>query len=318
MTTKRIIAVFGATGAQGGGLVRAIAADTNGGFTARAITRNPASDKARALADLGIEVVGADSDDPSSLAPALAGAYGAYCVTNFWEHLDAVRDGRQATAMAHATKAAGVQHAVWSTLEDVRKWVPLDDDRLPTLYGHFKCPHFDSKGAVDSVFTNEGAPTTFLRAAFYWDNFVHMGMGPRKGDDGNLVLALPLGGAKLPGVGVEDVGGCAYGIFREGTASVGSYIGVAGDILSGDEMASKMGRALGKTIHFYDVPFDAYRKLGFPGAEDLGNMFQFQQMFAEEFYKARDPKRARELNPQLLNFDGWLAKYAAQIPVAGE
>ena len=315
MTTKRIIAVFGATGAQGGGLVRAIAADKNGPFTVRAITRNPKSDKARALVDLGVEVVAGDTDNPSTLTPALAGAYGAFCVTNFWEHLDADREGRQATAMARATKAAGVQHVVWSTLEDVRKWVPLDDARLPTLYRKYKCPHFDSKGEMDDVFTKEAAPTTFMRAAFYWDNFIYFGMGPRKADDGNLVLALPLGGAKLPGIGAEDIGKCALGIFREGTKTVGSYIGVAGETLSGEEMASKMGRAMGKTINFYDVPFDAFRKLGFPGAEDLGNMFQFQQMFAEEFYKARDPKRSRELNPELLNFDAWLAKHAAQIPI---
>jgi uncharacterized protein YbjT (DUF2867 family) len=315
MTDKQIIAVFGATGAQGGGLARAIAADRSGQFTARAITRNPSSDKARTLADLGIEVVAGDTDDPSSLAPALAGSYGAYCVTNFWEHLDADREGRQATAMARATKAAGVQHVVWSTLEDVRQWVPLDDQRLPTLYGKFKCPHFDSKGAVDEVFVKEAAPTTFMRVAFYWDNFISFGMGPRKNEDGSLVLALPLGGAKLPGIGAEDVGKCALGIFREGTKSVGSYIGVAGETLSGEDMASKMGHALGKPVNFYDMPFDAYRQLGFPGAEDLGNMFQFQQMFAEDFYKARDPKRSRELNPELMDFDAWLAKYSSRIPI---
>jgi uncharacterized protein YbjT (DUF2867 family) len=315
MTNKQIIAVFGATGAQGGGLARAIAADKNGQFTARAITRNPSSDKARTLADLGIEVVAGDSDDPASLAPALAGAYGAFCVTNFWEHLDADREGRQAAAMARATKAAGVQHVVWSTLEDVRKLVPLDDQRLPTLYGKYKSPHFDSKGAVDEVFMKEAAPTTFMRAAFYWDNFIYFGMGPRKNDDGSLVLALPLGGAKLPGIGAEDIGKCAFGIFREGTKTVGSYIGAAGETLSGEDMASKMGRALAKPINFYDIPFDAYRALGFPGAQDLGNMFQFQQMFAEDFYKARDPKRSRELNPELMDFDAWLAKYASKIPI---
>lgn len=317
MTNKRIIAVFGATGAQGGGLVRAIAADKDGPFAARAITRNPSSEKARALADLGVEVVAADADEPSTLAPALSGAYGAFVVTNFWEHLSAEREGHQAAAMARATKAAGVQHVVWSTLEDVRKYVPLDDDRLPTLYGAFKCPHFDSKGAMDDTFTREGAPTTFMRVAFYWDNFIHFGMGPRRGEDGNLVLALPLGGAKLPGIAVDDVGRCAHGIFREGTGSVGSYVGIAGETLSGEEMAAKMGRAMGQTIHFYDVPFDAYRKLGFPGAEDLGNMFQFQQLFAEEFYKQRDPKRSRELNPQLQDFDAWLQRNASRISIAG-
>ena len=315
MTARKIIAVFGATGAQGGGLVRSILADPDGEYVARAITRNPQSDKARALSDAGVEVVAADADDASTLAPALAGAYGAFCVTNFWEHLNADREGMQAAAMARATHAAGVKHVVWSTLEDVRKWVPLDDDRLPTLYGKYKCPHFDSKGEMDKVFAEEGAPTAFLRAAFYWENFIYFGLGPRKGDDGSLVLALPLGGATLPGIGAEDIGKCAHGIFREGVSTVGKYIGVAGDQLTGEEMAAKMGRAMGQTVNFYDVPFDTFRGFGFPGAEDLGNMFQFQAMLGDEFLKARDPKRSRELNPALLDFDAWLAQNASKIPV---
>lgn len=315
MPDKKIIAVFGATGAQGGGLARAIAADTNGPFTARAITRNPNSDKAQALAAAGVEVVAGDTDDASTLTTALAGAYGAFCVTNYWEHFSADREGAQATAMARATKAAGLQHVVWSTLEDTRKWIPLDDPRMPTINGKYKCPHFDSKGVVDDVFTNEAAPTSFLLAAFYWDNFIYFGMGPRAGDNGELTLALPLGGAKLPGISAGDVGGCAYGVFKKGPDAVGQRFGVAGESLSGSDMAEKMGRAIGRTVHFYDVPFDTYRGLGFPGAEDLGNMFQFQQIMGEDFQRARDPKLSRELNPALLDFDAWLAANAAKMPI---
>ena len=316
MPDKKIIAVMGATGAQGGGLVRAIAADRGGPFTARAVTRKPDSDKAKALAALGVEVVAGDSDDPPSLDRAFAGAFGAFCVTNFWEHFSAEREGAQATAMARATKRAGVQHVVWSTLEDTRKWVPLGDSRLPTLQGKYKVPHFDSKGSVDQVFATEAAPTAYLLAAFYWENFIHFGMGPRKGDDGNLVLALPLGGAKLPGIGAEDIGRCAYGIFRRGTGTVGQRFGFAGESLSGPEMAAKFGRALDKKVNFFDVPFDAYRAMGFPGAEDLGNMFQFHALLGDEFQRSRDAKLALELNPQLLNFDAWLAANLASVPVA--
>ncbi len=315
MSDKKIIAVFGATGAQGGGLVRAIAADVNGPFTARAITRDPNSDKSKALAALGVEVVAGNTDDASTLAAALAGAYGAFCVTNFWEHFSAEREGVQAAAMARATKAAGVQHVVWSTLEDTRKWIPLTDDRLPTLHGQFKCPHFDSKGAMDAVFAAEAAPTTYMTAAFYWENFIHFGMGPRAGEDGNLVLAMPLGGVKLPGIGAEDIGRCAYGIFKEGTSTVGQRIGVAGESLSGADMAAKMGKALGRTVNFFDVPFDVYRGLGFPGAEDLGNMFQFQAILGEEFQRYRDPVRSRALNASLSDFDAWLAANAGKIAI---
>lgn len=315
MPDKKIIAVFGATGAQGGGLARAIAADPNGAFVARAITRNPSSDKARALAALGVEVVGADADDPPSLAPALAGAYGAFCVTNFWEHFSAEREGAQAVAMARATRAAGLQHVVWSTLEDTRKWVPLDDTRMPTLHGKYKVPHFDSKGAVDAVFANEGAPTTYMMAAFYWENFIYFGMGPRANEQGELVLAMPLGSAKLPGIAAEDIGWATYGIFVEGPSTVGARIGLAGESLSGEEMAEKMSRALNRKVQFYNVPFDAYRGLGFPGAEDLGNMFQFHDILGDEFQRARDPRRTRALHPGVLDFDAWLAANAARIPI---
>lgn len=316
MSDKKIIAVFGATGAQGGGLARAIAADPEGPFIARAITRNPNSANAQALAALGVEVVAGDTDDAESLARALAGAHGAFCVTNFWEHFSAEREGAQASAMARATRAAGVQHVIWSTLEDTRKWVPLTDTRMPTLHGQYKVPHFDSKGAVDHVFAEEGAPTTYLMAAFYWENFIHFGMGPRAGENGDLVLAMPLGGAKLPGISAEDIGRAAYGIFKEGPSTVGQRIGVAGESLSGEDVASKMSRALGRPVHFVDVPFNTYRGLGFPGAEDLGNMFQFQAMLGDEFQGYRDAARTRVLNPALLDFDAWLAANASRIPIA--
>jgi uncharacterized protein YbjT (DUF2867 family) len=313
--SKKIIAVFGATGAQGGGLARAIAADSTGEFVARAITRDVNSDKAKALAALGIEVVAADADKPETLAAALNGAYGAFVVTNFWEHFSAEREGVQASNIARATKAAGLQHVVWSTLEDTRRDYPADGSTMPVLHGQYNVPHFDSKGAVDHVFTNEGAPTTFLAAAFYWDNLIYFGMGPRAGENGDLVLAFPLGGVKLPGIAAKDIGGVAYGIFKQGPSTAGQYIGAAGESLTGEEMAAKLGRAIGRTVHFFDVPFDTYRGLGFPGAEDLGNMFQYQQMQGETFQAARDAAKSRQLHPALLDFDGWLAANAAAIPI---
>jgi uncharacterized protein YbjT (DUF2867 family) len=316
MPTKKIIAIFGATGAQGGGLARAIAADTTGEFTARAITRNPNSDKAKALAALGIEVVAGDTDNPASLAPALAGAYGVFAVTNFWEHFSAEREGEQAKAIARATRAAGVQHVVWSTLEDTRNDIPLSDPRMPVLHGQYNVPHFDSKGAVDHVFANEGAPTTYLLAAFYWENFIYFGMEPRSGENGDLVLTMPLGGVKLPGIAAEDIGRAAYGIFKQGTGTVGQRIGIAGDALSGEEMAAKMGKALGRTVKFVDVPFDTFRGLGFPGAEDIGNMFQYQAILNDEFLRNRDPVKTRALNPGTMNFDAWLNVNASKIPIA--
>jgi uncharacterized protein YbjT (DUF2867 family) len=315
MPDKKIIAVIGATGAQGGGLVRAIAADREGPFTARAITRKPDSDKARELVQLGAEVVAGDADNPSSLDAAFAGAHGVFCVTNFWEHMSPEREYTQAGNMARATKRAGVGHVVWSTLEDSRKAVPLHDNRLPTLQGKYKVPHFDAKGEADAVFAAEAAPASYLLAAFYWENFIFFGMGPRKGPDGNLALALPLGGTKLPGISGPDVGGCAYGIFKRGPEAVGKRFGIAGDVLSGEEMAAGMGRALGQNVSFQDVPFDVFRSLGFPGADDLGNMFQFQAIQGDKFLRDRDPQLSRSLFPGLQSYETWLAANASRIPV---
>lgn len=316
MTDKKIIAVTGATGAQGGGLVRAIVADRDGPFRARAITRKPDSDKAKALAALGVEVTAGDADDPPSLARAMAGAHAVFCVTNFWEHFSTERELAQASALARATRAAGVAHVVWSTLEDTRKWVPLDDKRLPTLQGRYKVPHFDAKGEADRVFASEAAPTSYVMASFYWENFIYFGMGPRAANDAKLVLALPLGGAKLPGIGAEDIGKCAYGVFRRGASAVGQRFGLAGEVLSGAEMAAKMGHAMQRDVVFQDVPFDVYRGLGFPGADDLGNMFQFQAIRGEAFLRDRDPVVSRALNPALQDFAGWLKSNAARIPIA--
>ena len=219
MADRKTIAVVGATGAQGGGLVRAILDDPNGGFGVRAITRNPDSEAARALARAGAEVVAADVDDETSLARALAGAHGAYFVTFYWAHFSPDKEIAEVRGMARAARAAGIAHAIWSTLEDTRKWVPLADDRMPTLMGRFKVPHFDAKGESNHFFTDEGVPTTFLLTSFYWDNLIHFGMGPKKDADGRLAFTLPMGNAKLPGIAAEDIGRCAYGIFRRGTGS---------------------------------------------------------------------------------------------------
>jgi uncharacterized protein YbjT (DUF2867 family) len=315
MPDTKIIAVIGATGAQGGGLVRAILADPKRQFAVRAITRKTDSEKARALASAGAEVMAGDADDPASLERAFAGAHGAFIVTNFWEHFSPERELNQAAAMARATKAAGVAHAVWSTLEDTRRDIPLDDPRLKTLQGKYKVPHFDAKGEADAMFASEAAPTSYLLAAFYWENFIFFGQGPRKGPDGNLILALPLGGGKLPGIAVEDIGRCAFGIFQRGPEAAGERFGIAGEVLSGPEYAAAFSRHLGAPVSFYDMPFDDYRALGFPGADDMGNMYEHHAIMGEAFRRNRSPEVARALNPALQSFDDWLKANASRIPL---
>jgi uncharacterized protein YbjT (DUF2867 family) len=314
MSEKKIIAVVGATGAQGSGLVRAIQADPDGGFIARAITRDPDSDKAKELAALGAEVVAADVDDEQSLENAFVGAYGAYCVTFFWAHFSPEKELAQAAAMARAAEAAGVHHVIWSTLEDTRKWVPLDDERMPTLMEKYKVPHFDAKGKANSLFGEQGVPTTLLHTSFYWDNLIHLGMEPQRGEDGKLAFTLPMGDAKLPGIAAEDIGACAYGIFKAGDKYIGQTVGIAGAHLTGQEMAESLSRAMGEEVVYNAVPASAYREFGFPGAEDLGNMFQFKQEFNDDFCGARSLDFSRSVNPGLQSFDEWLARNGDRIP----
>lgn len=314
---KPIIAVVGATGAQGGGLVRAILADPEARFAARALTRDPGAEKARALARLGAEVVQADVDDEASLARAFDGAAGAFCVTFFWAHMSPERELAEAGAMARAAKRAKVGHVVWSTLEDMRRWVPLEDRRMPTLQGKWKVPHFDAKGEANRLFEEAGVPTTFLNTSFYWDNLVHFGMGPRKGPDGRLVLSLPLGDRRLPGIAAEDIGKCALGIFKRGRELVGKTVSIAGEHPTGADMARALSDALRREVVYAPLSFDAYRSLGFPGADDLGNMFHVQHDFNDEFCGKRDVAFARALAPELKTFRGWLAENAARIPIDG-
>ena len=315
MPDKKIIAVLGATGAQGGGLVRAILADPAGGFAARAITRNVNSEKAKALSKAGAEVVAADVDDVESLKKAFHGAYGAFCVTFFWDHFSPEKEMAEVRAMAEAAKSERLQHVIWSTLEDTRKWVPLTDDRMPTLQGKYKVPHFDAKGESNHLFSEAGVPTTFLLTSFYWDNFIHFGMGPKPGPDGKLAITLPMGDKKLPGIAAEDIGKAAYGIFKKGSEFIGKTVGIAGEHLTGAQMAASFSKALGKEVVYNSVPPEVYRSFGFPGADDLGNMFQFKRDFEEYFCGARNLEFTRSLNPKLQTFDQWLAANKAQIPM---
>jgi len=315
MADKKVIAVLGATGAQGGGLVRAILADPDGGFAVRAITRDPSSEKAQELAALGAEVVAADADDEASLEKAFSGCHGAFCVTFFWAHFSPETELAEAGNMALAAKAAGVAHVIWSTLEDTRRFIPLDDDRMPTLGGRYKVPHYDGKGEANHLFTDAGVPTTFLQTSFYWDNFIHFGMGPQRGDDGSLAITFPIGDGRIAGMASEDIGACAYGVFKAGAPLIGTTVSIAGEHLTGAQLAAAFSEALGEPVSFNAVTPDVYRSFGFPGADDLGNMFQFTTEFEAEYTGVRDIDGSRALNPALKSFAVWLAANKEQIPV---
>ena len=312
---KKVIVIFGATGAQGGGLARAILNDSNSEFSVRAVTRNANSDKAKDLANLGADVVTANIDDRDSMKRALAGAYGAYFVTFFWDHYSAEKETEEAKSMAAAAKEAGLKHVIWSTLEDVRKVVPLDDNRMPTLQGKYKVPHFDGKGEADHFFTEQGLPVTFLLASFYWDNLIYFGAGPKRGADGKLAITFPLGDKKMAGISSDDIGKCAYGIFKKGPSLAGERIGIAGEHITCADMAKSLSKALNEEVVYNEVTPDQYRGFGFPGADDLGNMFQFYRDFDELCNSTRDVKYSHELNPELKDFNKWLSENAKLIPL---
>jgi len=315
MADKKIIAILGATGSQGGGSVRAILNDKTGPYAARALTRDPTSEKAQALAKLGAQVVKADSDNINSLRLAFDGAHGAFCVTSYWEHFLPEKDLAQASNMAMAAKQAGVKHVIWSTLEDTRLKVPLKDTRMPTLMERYKVPHFDAKGESDKTFQQSGVPTTFLRTSFYWEDFIYFGLGPKRQPDGTIALKLPIGDKKLPGIAAEDIGRCAYGIFRKGVEVIGQTIGIAGEHLTGTQMAAALTRARGETIRYDAVTPEEFREYDRPAAKDFANMFQYISEFEKDFCGARNVESSRALDPDLLTFDRWLAKNKDRIPL---
>ncbi|MEV7617461.1 NmrA/HSCARG family protein [Streptomyces sp. NPDC089799] len=315
MTAKKIITVFGATGRQGGGMARAVLADPDSGFTVRAVTRHPDSAPARELARLGAEVVRADLDDEASLGPAFEHAYGAFLVTNFWEHMSAEREKTQADTLSKAAAHAGIQHAIWSTLEDTRECIPLDDDRMPTLQGSYKVPHFDAKAEADRYFTEEGVPTTFLRTTFYWENLLGA-FAPQRADDGVVELVFPMGDKRLAGMAADDIGRTALEIFKRDTDLIAATVSIAGEFLSLPEMAAALTESLGETVRYRPLTPDAFRELGFPGADEAGNMFQYYADCEDRFTHARDLDAVRALNPALQDFRTWLAAHTDELRLA--
>jgi uncharacterized protein YbjT (DUF2867 family) len=314
MSVTKTIAVVGATGATAGGLARAILSDPAGGYACRAITRDPGSAAARALAEQGATLVEADLTDFDSLVRAFDGAHGAFCMTNFFETFSAEQETQQAANQARAAAAAGVRHTVWSTAEDTRRWYPLDDHRMPTLPGGYKVPNWDGKGEGDQFFAASGVPTTYLLTPFHWEAFV-VGLGaPQPGPDGVRTLAMPLGETALPGIAAEDIGRCAYAIFQDPERFLGETVGIAADHPTGEQLAAGLSEVFGEPVRYQHVPAEVFRELPFPGADLAANMFQF---VADDngYGSRRDVALTRTLNPALMTFTDWVTATRGHVPV---
>ena len=252
---KQLIAVIGATGQQGGSVVRALQAQ--GQFNVRALTRNP--DKHHGLAD---EVVEADLDRPESLKAAFAGAYGVFLVTNFWEQ--GTDELKQATAAVRAAKEAGVKHFIWSTLPDVEA----------ISGGKLHVPHFTGKAKVDRIVKEAGfAHHTFVIAPFFYQNLVGL-MAPQKQADGTLGWAIPVD-PSVRGIHMGDIteiGSIVAGAFTHpDQAGNGEYLPLVGDFMSFNEIVTTLNRQ-GHEFSFKRVPREVFATL-FPGAAEIAATF---------------------------------------------
>ena len=288
---RPLILVTGATGAQGGGVVRHLLA--RGRFRVRAITRHPDSPKAQALAQAGVEVMRGDLADASTLPAALAGVYGVFGVTSFWEHYEA--EYGHGKNLVEAVAASEVQHFVFSTLPHIKA----------ITGGLLDVPHFDLKGRLEEMTVALGIPSTFVHVAFYYENFLYF-LPPQKQPDGTFAFGFPQGDTRLAAVSVEDVGGIVATIFERRAEFLGRTVGVVGDDRSPGEYAADMTRVLGRDVRYNHVPRETFAALPFRGADDLANMFEYNRTRLPE--RSRDLAESRELYPGMQDFEGWLAR----------
>jgi uncharacterized protein YbjT (DUF2867 family) len=257
--TKKLIAVVGATGHQGGAVVRALQA--SGNFKVRALTRNPA--KQPQLAD---EVVLADLNRPETLNAAFAGAHGVFLVTNAWE--PGTDERKQVVAAVQAAKNAGVQHFIWSTLPNVET----------ISRGKIDVPHFTEKAKSDRIVSEAGfAHHTFVIAPFFYQNLLGV-MAPQKQADGAAGWALPLDPEKrvIHMGDVTELGQIVAGAFAQPErAGHGEYLPLVGDFLSFNEVIATLNRQ-GHKFSFKQVPKEVFAGW-FPGAKDIAEMLAYFQ-----------------------------------------
>ena len=259
-------------------------------------------------------MVRADLDDYDSLVRAFDGAYGAFCMTNFFVHL-LRRTGNHAGGEPGA-RGGGRRGA--ATRSGRRPRTPGSGIRSTTT-GCRRCrvatrsPTGTARARATASSLKSGVPTTYLLTPFHWEAFV-FGLGaPQPGPDGVRTLTMPLGDAQLPGIAAQDIGRCAYAIFQDPARFVGETVGIAGEHTTGDQLAAGLSDVFGEPVRYQPMPAEVFRALPFPGADLAANMFQF---VAEDngYGSRRDVAFARSLNPGLLGFTEWVAATRTQVP----
>jgi uncharacterized protein YbjT (DUF2867 family) len=304
MTNEKIIAVIGATGQQGGSVVNSLLA--SGKYKVRALTRNASSDKAKALAARGVEIFEGDMHGAGKLKELLEGAYGVFLVTQFWEKFDAEYEFTGAKTVADEAKAAGVQHFVYSALENVKR-LTSEWPSKPT----YIVPHFDGKGRAAEYIETLGFPkVSFVQVSFYSENLAGM-MAPQKQDDGSFLFVNPMGKTPMHVVALADIGPQVLNVFENAEKYNGKYVGLASDKLTFDEIAALMSKQLGKLVKYQFQPVEVCAKAGYPGAEDLSNMFGFYRDYLTD--ADRSVEECSKV-AKVTSFEEWLK--TASIPWA--
>ncbi|XP_069840465.1 nmrA-like family domain-containing protein 1 [Dendropsophus ebraccatus] len=289
MSAKKVFVVFGATGAQGSSVVDALLAE--GTYAVRAVTRDPSKPAAVKLKGAGAEVVSADLDDEKRLEAALRGAYGAFLVTNFFDHGSKEKEVTQGKLVADVSKRLGLKIVIFSGLENVKK---LTGGKLEVL-------HFDGKGEIEEYFREIGVPMTSVRLPFYYENLLTV-IRPKKNKDGDgYSLGIPMGDAPLYAMSVKDLGGVVVSVLKSPSEYIGKDIGLSTGKLTVEQYAAIMSSVTGKDIRDAKITIEQYEKLGFPGVEELANMFRF---FVTKLH--RDVELTYKLNPKAKNFQQWM------------
>ncbi|TPW10376.1 MAG: NmrA-like family domain-containing 1 [bacterium] len=294
MSGRKTILVTGATGAQGGSVARALLAD--GHFHVRALTRNPGSEKAAALKAAGAELATGDLADQASIEKALSGCSACFGVTNFWEHFDA--EFEQGKNLIEAVAALGVRDFILSTLPPVEK----------ATNGELAAPHFDIKAELETLARRLTPGAAFTHVAFYYENFLNT---LQKQPDGSIAFGFPQGDTPLAAVSVDDLGGVVVPVFRDIESYRGKVVGIVGDDRPPADYAAVLSRVTGVPIRYNHIPKDVFAGFGFPGADDLANMFDFNRRFIPN--RKADLELARKLFPAIQSLDTWAERNKAAL-----
>lgn len=291
------VLVIGATGAQGGSVVRQLLRVNRHSlnrtpYVVRALTRHPEGPVAAALARQGVEIVGGSLADSESLKTALAGCDLVFGVTDYWEHFEVeVEHGRN---LVDAVAESEARHLVLSTLPSSRH---LSD-------GAINVPHFETKALIERYARIRLDAVTFVHVAFYYENLLGW-FRPQPQADGSLAFGFPQGATPLAAVSVQDVGTIVEAILHHPERFTGETLGIVGDDRPVAEYARTMSQVLGRRVTFNPVERDVFARSGFPGADDLAAMFDLNRRFIRG--RRQDLAISRRLHPALMSFADWMA-----------